>query len=129
LFAGQLRSQWPALMEVVFLPDPVGMAQALSGITEPLRIKPRFLEMSVCDRSSRFDPSSGIMHAQGVACVIVIGGDGTSRVVAKGSQEMPLIPLSTGTNNAFPRFLESTLAGLAAGYYPPTTLCRFHHSD
>jgi predicted polyphosphate/ATP-dependent NAD kinase len=57
------------------------------------------------------------MEEQGVSCVIVIGGDGTSRVVAKGSGKMPLIPLSTGTNNAFPRFLESTLAGLAAGYY------------
>jgi predicted polyphosphate/ATP-dependent NAD kinase len=49
--------------------------------------------------------------------VIVIGGDGTNRVVAKGCESMPLISLSTGTNNAFPRFLESTLAGLAAGYY------------
>ena len=49
--------------------------------------------------------------------MIVIGGDGTSRVVAKGCGSMPLVPLSTGTNNAFPRFLESTLAGLAAGHY------------
>jgi predicted polyphosphate/ATP-dependent NAD kinase len=49
--------------------------------------------------------------------VIVVGGDGTNRVVTKGCGTMPLVPLSTGTNNAFPRFLESTLAGLAAGYY------------
>ena len=58
-----------------------------------------------------------LMREQGVACVIVIGGDGTNRVVTKGSGSMPLVPLSTGTNNAFPQFLESTLAGLAAGYY------------
>src|SRR4030095_1091464 len=38
-------------------------------------------------------------------------------VVHKGCGQIPLIPLSTGTNNAFPRFLESTLAGLAAGHY------------
>ncbi len=104
--------------EVVFLPDPVGIGmKALSGITEPLRIKPRLLEMSVYDEAADSTRAAALMREQGVTCVIVIGGDGTSRVVAKGSQEMPLVALSTGTNNAFPRFLESTLAGLAAGYY------------
>jgi predicted polyphosphate/ATP-dependent NAD kinase len=104
--------------EVVFLPDPVGIGvKALSGITEPLRIKPRFLEMPVYDEAADSTRAAALMCEQGVACVIVIGGDGTSRVVAKGSGKMPLIALSTGTNNAFPRFLESTLAGLAAGYY------------
>lgn len=104
--------------EVVFLPDPVGIGvKALSGITETLRIQPRFLEMPVYDEAADSTRAARLMHEQGVACVIVIGGDGTSRVVAKGSGDMPLIPLSTGTNNAFPRFLESTLAGLAAGYY------------
>lgn len=104
--------------EVVFLPDPVGIGvKALSGITETLRITPRFLAMSVSDEAADSTRAAQLMRDQGVACVIVIGGDGTSRVVAKGSGEMPIIPLSTGTNNAFPRFLESTLAGLAAGYY------------
>jgi predicted polyphosphate/ATP-dependent NAD kinase len=64
------------------------------------------------------------MHEQGVACVIVLGGDGTNRVVTKGSGSMPLVPLSTGTNNAFPRFVESTLAGMAAGYYAARGLSR-----
>jgi predicted polyphosphate/ATP-dependent NAD kinase len=113
--------------EVVFLPDPVGIGvKALSGITETLRIKPRFLEMPVYDEAADSTRAARLMAEQGVACVIVIGGDGTSRVVAKGSGDMPLIPLSTGTNNAFPRFLESTLAGLAAGYYASR---RFAWSD
>lgn len=104
--------------EVVFLPDPVGIGvKALSGVTEPLQIQPRFLEMPVYDEAADSTRAARLMEEQGVSCVIVIGGDGTSRVVAKGSGKMPLIPLSTGTNNAFPRFLESTLAGLAAGYY------------
>jgi len=104
--------------EVVFFPDPVGIGvKALSGITETLRIKPRFLEMSVYDEAADSTRAAQLMCGQGVSCVIVIGGDGTSRVVAKGSGDMPLIPLSTGTNNAFPRFLESTLAGLTAGHY------------
>ena len=111
--------------EVVFFPDPVGIGhKALSGITETLRIKSRFLEMSVYDEAADSTRAAQLMRQQGVSCVIVIGGDGTSRVVAKGSGDMPLIPLSTGTNNAFPRFLESTLAGLAAGHYASRQLKR-----
>jgi predicted polyphosphate/ATP-dependent NAD kinase len=104
--------------EVVFFPDPVGIGhKALAGINETLRITPRFLDMVVYDEAADSTRAATLMHEQGVACVIVIGGDGTNRVVAKGCGTMPLISLSTGTNNAFPRFLESTLAGLAAGYY------------
>jgi predicted polyphosphate/ATP-dependent NAD kinase len=104
--------------EVVFFPDPVGIGiKALAGINERLRITPRFLEMPVYDEAADSTRAAKLMHEQGVACVIVIGGDGTNRVVTKGCSTMPLVPLSTGTNNAFPRFLESTLAGLAAGYY------------
>ena len=104
--------------EVVFFPDPasIGM-KALAGINGGLRILPRFLEMSIYDEPADSTRAAKLMHEQGIACVIVIGGDGTKRVVTKGCGPMPLVPLSTGTNNAFPRFLESTLAGLAAGYY------------
>jgi len=104
--------------EVVFFPDPAGIGvKALAGINDTLRLKPRFLEMSVYDEAADSTRAARLMHEQGVACAIVIGGDGTNRVVTKGCGSMPLVPLSTGTNNAFPRFLESTLAGLAAGYY------------
>jgi predicted polyphosphate/ATP-dependent NAD kinase len=104
--------------EVVLFPDPTGIGtKALAGLSGPLRLTPRFLEMSVYDEAADSTHAARLMYEQGVACVIVIGGDGTNRVVAKGCESMPLMPLSTGTNNAFPRFLESTLAGLAAGYY------------
>jgi predicted polyphosphate/ATP-dependent NAD kinase len=104
--------------EIVLFPDPANICnKALAGIGTPLRLTTRFLEMSVYDEAADSTRAAQLMHEQGVACVIVIGGDGTSRVVAKGCDTMPLVPLSTGTNNAFPRFLESTLAGLAAGYY------------
>lgn len=104
--------------EVVFFPDPVGIgAKALAGINGTLRLSHRFLEMPIYDEAADSTRAAELMRAQGVACVIVIGGDGTNRVVTKGCGSMPLVPLSTGTNNAFPRFLESTLAGLAAGHY------------
>ncbi|GIS62753.1 MAG: hypothetical protein CM1200mP2_49780 [Planctomycetaceae bacterium] len=48
------------------------------------------------------------------AAIVVLGGDGTHRVVAKGSGDVPLVPISTGTNNVWPRRNEGTLAGMAA---------------
>ncbi len=51
-------------------------------------------------------------HAQ---VVIVLGGDGTHRDVVKGWRDATLIAVSTGTNNVFPRAVEATLAGHAAG--------------
>jgi hypothetical protein len=45
---------------------------------------------------------------------VVLGGDGTCRAAAKGAGSVPILPISTGTNNAFPQMVEGTLAGLAA---------------
>lgn len=53
---------------------------------------------------------------EGAAVVIVLGGDGTNRAFAKGWLDAPLIALSTGTNNAFPKMQEATTAGAAAGF-------------
>lgn len=46
---------------------------------------------------------------------LILGGDGTSRAFVKGWRESVLLPLSTGTNNVFPRFAEATVAGAALG--------------
>jgi len=50
-----------------------------------------------------------------VGCIITLGGDGTNRAVAKGCSGIPIVAISTGTNNVFPSMIEGTLAGLAAG--------------
>lgn len=50
----------------------------------------------------------------GAACCVSLGGDGTNRAIALSTTNLPLIPLSTGTNNVFPGWRESTVAGLAA---------------
>lgn len=47
--------------------------------------------------------------------MIVLGGDGTARAACKGSRKLPILALSTGTNNVFPVMTEATMAGLAAG--------------
>jgi len=61
-----------------------------------------------------FEAARGLAEA-GADCIITLGGDGTNRVVAKGASGLPMVAISTGTNNVFPRMVEGTLAGLAAG--------------
>jgi predicted polyphosphate/ATP-dependent NAD kinase len=54
------------------------------------------------------------MIDSGAQVIVCLGGDGTARVAAASCGEVPLLPLSTGTNNAFPQLREATVAGLAA---------------
>jgi predicted polyphosphate/ATP-dependent NAD kinase len=56
-----------------------------------------------------------MMEEKGATCIVTLGGDGTNRVVAKGAHKVPLLPISTGTNNVFPYMVEATIAGMAAG--------------
>ncbi len=55
------------------------------------------------------------MWDKGCRVFIVLGGDGTSRIVAKTLKDAVVLPLSTGTNNVFPQFVEASIAGAAAG--------------
>lgn len=54
------------------------------------------------------------MWKEEVGCVIALGGDGTCRDVAIGWPDVPLIAISTGTNNVFPSAYDGTTAGAAA---------------
>lgn len=55
------------------------------------------------------------MWQAGCRTFIVLGGDGTSRIVAKNLPDAVILPLSTGTNNVFPIYCEASIAGAAAG--------------
>lgn len=55
------------------------------------------------------------MRERGCGAFVVLGGDGTQRVVARSGPGAPIVPLSTGTNNVFPVSVEATAAGVAAG--------------
>lgn len=55
------------------------------------------------------------MWEQGCRTFIVLGGDGTSRIVAGTTPDAVILPLSTGTNNVFPYMVEASVAGAAAG--------------
>lgn len=56
-----------------------------------------------------------VMAEAGAACIVTLGGDGTNRATVRGSSDVPLVAVSTGTNNVFPSMIEGTAAGLAAG--------------
>jgi predicted polyphosphate/ATP-dependent NAD kinase len=55
------------------------------------------------------------MVTAGAQVIICLGGDGTARVTAAAAGDVPMLALSTGTNNTFPAVREATIAGLAAG--------------
>jgi predicted polyphosphate/ATP-dependent NAD kinase len=55
------------------------------------------------------------MVAAGAQVIVCLGGDGTARVAASAVGDVPMLALSTGTNNVFPAVREATVAGLAAG--------------
>ena len=74
-----------------------------------------FLDMPIEDSPADTLEATQRMVAQGVGGIVVLGGDGTNRLVARACDGVPLTSLSTGTNNVFPIMREATIAGLAAG--------------
>ena len=58
--------------------------------------------------------SARMLEELGVGCIVVLGGDGTSRAAAKGITKTPMLSISTGTNNVYPAMMEGIVAGMAA---------------
>ena len=99
---------------VLFLPDSGGLGRsALAG--SALNLTAEFLEMTVFHAEIDSTRAAREMSEAGVDCIITLGGDGTNRAVATECGDIPLVPISTGTNNVFPTMLEGTIAGMAAG--------------
>jgi len=103
--------------EILIMPDYYGLGQrALEGIgKERISAKVSILDMPVTYTHEDSTLAAELMGELGVGCIVTLGGDGTNRDVAKRSQTIPLVPVSTGTNNVFPVMIESTSAGIAAG--------------
>ena len=99
----------------ILMPDYYDLGErALDGIKLPA-MTAEILGMNVTATDQDSTHAAERMCERDVACIIVLGGDGTNRVVAKGCGSIPIIPVSTGTNNVFPIMVEGTIAGMAAG--------------
>lgn len=99
---------------VLFMPDRFGIGlRALDGIT--LKIEAANLAMEPRFNQEDSRRATQMMVDSGVSCLVTLGGDGTNRMVAKVCGNVPIMPISTGTNNVFPVMIEGTIAGLAAG--------------
>jgi len=103
--------------EILIMPDYYGLGQrALDGIgRKKLTARVSVIDMPLSYTSEDSTRAAGLMGEQEVGCIVTLGGDGTNRDVAKKSGCIPLVPISTGTNNVFPVMVEATTAGLAAG--------------
>lgn len=100
--------------QVCYMPDYYGIVpRALDGLKVHVPVSPLQFVTKADQRDSV--ESARIMEEMGVACIVTLGGDGTNRVVARGSTKVPILPISTGTNNVFSYMIEATVAGLAAG--------------
>ena len=103
----------------LIMPDSFYFAQRIiTHLQEDLEcIPPGLISIPPLPVSDSLDDTTNFARyaeEAGAAALIVLGGDGTSRAAAKGLNQLPLIPISTGTNNIFPQVMEGTVVGMAA---------------
>ena len=102
------------IQSVLAMPDSSHLVERAKDDRQ-LSIEIKLLEMPATYSECDTVRASGLMAELGVRCLITLGGDGTNRAVVKGCASLPIVAISTGTNNVFPTMVEGTLAGLAAG--------------
>jgi hypothetical protein len=97
---------------VSVMPDKTGIAEHVVE-EAPDGIEIDTLDMVV--EESAADTRRAAAHFRDHAdAVVVLGGDGTSRDVATELGDVPLVSVSTGTNNVVPTPVDGTVAGAAA---------------
>ena len=110
--------------KVYMMPDKGGIsAHLLRNLDSLQRLKKmdipeiEFLDIPITSTAEDSELAARIFFEKGVDAVLILGGDGTHRVVAKEIADIPMASISTGTNNAFPKFHEATLIGMGMGLY------------
>ncbi len=99
----------------LFMPESLGIGYAAVEALGSTKIQVDILPMDVQANQEDSTRAAERMAKLEVGCLVTLGGDGTNRAVFKGcGSHIPILPISTGTNNVFPEFQEGTTAGLAA---------------
>jgi len=102
------------VMRVAYMPEhdfgivPRALAERSgqrSSTYATLAVEPLTMPLTGTSADSTF--AATLLAEAGASCIITLGGDGTNRAVAKGSRAVPLIAISTGTNNVFPSLLKA----------------------
>lgn len=110
------------IREVVMMPEKAGIYTHLrraleraANVGEGKFPQLRLLEMTVTGQAADSATAARMMRKMNVGAIVVLGGDGTHRVVIAECGDTPVAGVSTGTNNAFPEMREPTITGLAVG--------------
>lgn len=113
--------------EFYIMPDNYNMGTNIRGTIQEngdLKSKITILDMVLKGTWQDTIRAAELLDDLKVDCIIVLGGDGTSRLLAKMRTEIPIISVSTGTNNVYPDFIEGTVAGMAAA-----VVCQFGENE
>jgi hypothetical protein len=107
-------------VSVEIMPDKTGIAE--HAIDEaPSELAVSEVEMSIEETAA--DTRRAAAHFRETAdAVVVLGGDGTSRDAALELGDVPLVSVSTGTNNVVPTPVDGTVAGAAAAVIATATV-------
>ena len=103
--------------KIYIMPDSYMMGYKVQDklkLSEELKVEIEVLDMKIKASPKDTEKAAQIMEDKKIGCVVVLGGDGTNRLAAKYLKTVPLIGVSTGTNNAYPKMLEGTTVGIAA---------------
>jgi predicted polyphosphate/ATP-dependent NAD kinase len=122
-----LGLQATGIRRVAYMPDFHGIVErAMDGLQVDLSVE-RLQFDTKADQRDSIEAARQLCQRE-AGCIVTLGGDGTNRVVAKGAGPVPILPLSTGTNNVFPFMIEGTVAGLAAGLIATGSVTRIQGS-
>lgn len=97
--------------EALLMPDTAGIAA--SAAEETPEIGTALLDLPVEGTAADTRRAAARFREEADA-IVVLGGDGTSRDTALECGDVPLLSVSTGTNNVVPTAIDGTLAGAAA---------------
>lgn len=102
--------------DVYLMPDRYQLGRrTLQGVEAAAARRAKVYDMPITDTqddTTRF--VRAMVEEVKVDAVVVLGGDGTSRAAAKAIGDVPMIPVSTGTNNVYPAMQEGTAISMAA---------------